>query len=296
MLDTQLYRGLIESAFPDISVRTCEAKGEGWDSYVLEVNGELIFRFPKRQDVVLRQEREIRFLPELADALPVEVPRFVFVSRDSSREPPLFVGYPKIQGQPLSRNRLGDAGLRRSLARGLGETLSLLHGLSIGGPESGQFQATDTAELRRREQSSFEYARRYILPLLSADTRRRESKLWADYIANDANFDFDPVLTHGDLGPDHVLCDYDQGLVLGIIDWAYADVADPASDVEHLLRDPGEDFVEQVLSFYDGQNGSELISRAHDHYRFHSYWNVRFGQEHGFPRYVQDGLNAIEAR
>ena len=78
----QRYRSLIESASPDVTVRTCEAIVEGWDSFVLDVNGDLIFRFPRRQYGVMEQEREIRFLPEVTTALSAEVSRFDFVSRD----------------------------------------------------------------------------------------------------------------------------------------------------------------------------------------------------------------------
>jgi aminoglycoside 2''-phosphotransferase len=295
-MDSDHYRRLIESAFPDVSMRTCEAMGEGWDAFVMDVNGELVFRFPKRQNAVLHLERAIRFLPQLADALPVAVPRYDFVSRDSSREPPLFVGYSKIKGLPLSRDRLSDAGVRRSLAQGLGETLTRLHGLSVDLLDSGQFQAMNASELRRREQSDFDYAQEHIMPLLSADARRRESEFWADYIASDANYDFDPVLIHGDIGADHVLCDYDQGRVVGIIDWDYAKLGDPASDFEHLLHNPGEEFVEQVLSFYDVQGGGDLVPRVRDHFRFHPYGDIRIGHERDFPSYVRGGLDAIEAR
>ena len=294
-MDTQVYRRLIESAFPNFPVKTCEPIGEGWDSVAIEVNGSHIFRFPKRQDIVDRQEREIRFLPELSEVLPVEVPRFDYVSRDASHEPSLFVGYAKILGEPLKRERLEDEGLRRSLAQSLGETLSVLHGLPVDDLKSGQFQRRDSSELRQELRDVFEYVQERILPLLTPETMRNGSQLWNDFVSNDANFDFVPVLVHGDVGAENILCDYDRGLVAGIIDWSFAEVADPATDFEHLMIHPVEDFGADVLSFYDGANGPEFVRRIRDMHRLHPYWEVRFGQQTGQQEHVTSGIAAIEA-
>ncbi len=294
-MDIQYYRRLIESAYPEFRLDTLEPIGQGWDFVAIEANGSHIFRFPKREDIVPQQERELNFLPELANVLPVEVPRFDFVSRDSSREPSLFVRYPKISGQPLKIEMLTDAGLRRSLAQSLGETLSTLHGSSIENLQSGQFQPREVDALRQEQQSAFGYVREHILPLLTPESRLNGSRRWSDYLENDANFDFDPMLVHGDVGAENVLCDYEHGLVTGIIDWSFAAVDDPATDFEHLMMRAVDDFGLEVLSFYDGENGPEFIRRIRDLHGLHPYWDVRFGLETGQNAYVWSGVAAIEA-
>ena len=295
-MEIQHYRRLIESAFPDISIHTCEAVVDGWDSFVLDVNSDLIFRFPRRPYVVLQQEREIRFLPELAKALPVSVPEFRMISRDGTREPSLFVGYPKIQGQPLRRDRLRNAGLRRSLARGLAQVLSALHGIPLSGLSADVFPPKDADQWRQEYGSFLEYAREHIFPLLGPHLRRSESRWWTKWVDEDANFTFDPALVHADLDPAHIICDYDRGLVAGIIDWSDAGIGDPAIDFAGLLHEPGEDFAEEVLSYYAGETGADFMSRVRYYHRLGPYWGVRFGQEHGKPEYVESGIKAIEAR
>ncbi len=293
-MDTQRYRSLIESAYPEFPVYTLAPIGQGRDFVAIEVNGSHIFRFPKRQDIVRQQEREIRFLPELANVLPVKVPRFDFVSRDRFREPSLFVGYPKIPGEPLRIEELEDAVIRSSLAQNLGETLSTLHGISIGDLKSDQLRRKEANELRQEQQNAFEYVQEHILPLLSPQGGRNGSRLWAEYVANDANFDYDPVIIHGDVGAENILCDYERGHVVGIIDWSFAEVGDPATDFEHLLTGTGESFGLDVLSFYDGEDGPEFIRRIRDLHRLHPYSEVRFGLETGQSAYVQSGVSAIE--
>lgn len=55
------------------------------------------------------------------------------------------------------------------------------------------------------------------------------------------------VLTHNDLGAEHVLVDPVTLAVTGIIDWSDAAVADVAGEVGRLLRDLGADHLEGVL-------------------------------------------------
>jgi len=47
---------------------------------------------------------------------------------------------------------------------------------------------------------------------------------------------FEPVLTHSDLGPEHLLCR--DGRLVGVIDWGDARVGDPALDYSWLLNGP----------------------------------------------------------
>ena len=71
---------------------------EGWDSIVLEVDGEWIVRVPRREEVREVMSLEARLLSELASALPVPVPRIEVVedSADAS-----FVAYRKLPGDAL---------------------------------------------------------------------------------------------------------------------------------------------------------------------------------------------------
>ena len=68
-VDAALARELIEQQFP-LKAPRVEALGEGWDNSVFAVNGEWVFRFPRRQVAVPLLDREARVLPQLAGKLP----------------------------------------------------------------------------------------------------------------------------------------------------------------------------------------------------------------------------------
>ena len=68
VVSVELARELIEAQFPQLSPARVAALGEGWDNSVFSVNGEWVFRFPRRQIAVPLIERELRVLPALAGA------------------------------------------------------------------------------------------------------------------------------------------------------------------------------------------------------------------------------------
>ena len=66
-LDIQLnaaqVASIIKVQFPDVSLSSVAHLGEGCDSTAFEVNGQLVFRFPKRADVDQQLAIESRILP-----------------------------------------------------------------------------------------------------------------------------------------------------------------------------------------------------------------------------------------
>lgn len=46
MIDVDKAIALIQDNFPQVAIQTVLPITRGWDSFVLEVNDELIFRFP----------------------------------------------------------------------------------------------------------------------------------------------------------------------------------------------------------------------------------------------------------
>ena len=54
---------------------------EGWDNEAFEINGEWVFRFPKRADGELPLKRELTLLPRLSTVLPVPVPVYQWIGQ-----------------------------------------------------------------------------------------------------------------------------------------------------------------------------------------------------------------------
>ena len=89
----------IELENPGLSVQSAAVLGEGWNSRVYLVNNDLVFRFPKRSEQWVELDREIKFLAFAADRLPLRLPRYVQVLRESTGATFGYAAYRYISGR-----------------------------------------------------------------------------------------------------------------------------------------------------------------------------------------------------
>ena len=59
---TEVYENALATCFPDVELRDVRLLAQGWDSVVLEVGGDLIFRFPRYPHVHELFLREMELL------------------------------------------------------------------------------------------------------------------------------------------------------------------------------------------------------------------------------------------
>jgi aminoglycoside phosphotransferase (APT) family kinase protein len=233
---------------------------DGWDFKVLVVDDAWVLRWPRHRLAVEEIEHEVELLPALAPLLPVEVPRFEYVSRD-----PWLVAYPLIRGEPLVAEDPDGV-------RGFLDALHAVDADSIPAPRP------DWLETYREQADEF---RRLVLPLLDPDERAGGGALLAE---TETLTGFRPALTHSDLGPSHLLV-RDEKLV-GVIDWGDARVGDPALDYAWLLNGP----------FPDWDVDDELRRRALVYHRLGPWFEVHYGVFTDQPKWVRSGLDGIRSR
>jgi aminoglycoside phosphotransferase (APT) family kinase protein len=278
------YRAAIAAAFPDLAIRSIRFLAEGWDSAAWEVNGELIFRFPKRADVATWLRYEIALLPLLGPTLPVSAPRFTHIAEPSHTFPYSFVGYRKLPGVPLAD---APATLIRPerLAAQIGAFLTALHrfpvahavacGVPYASPEAWCAQyATMLTELQT------------LFPRMTLAERERTERLFADYLDNPPNAQFTPVLLHRDLGGDHLLLDPETGNLAGVIDWGDLSIGDPAQDFCGL---PAA-WLPILLSHYGGAVDAIFAERVAFYRALGPYHTLLFGLHTGGEPFIARGL------
>jgi aminoglycoside 2''-phosphotransferase len=129
---------------------------DGWDFKVLILDDEWVVRWPRHRLAVEEIEKEVELLSALAPLLPVEVPRFEYVSRD-----PWLVVYSLIRGEPLT-----DAD-----PDGVRAFLAALHAIDV---DAVRAPRPDWLETYREQAEEF---RRVVLTLLDADERFRGEAL-----------------------------------------------------------------------------------------------------------------------
>src|SRR5262249_27737904 len=130
IIDASIVGRIVESQFPELTPVTAAYVGEGYDSIAFDVNGEWVFRFPKRADVEQQLQLELRVLPLLAPRVRLPLPSFRFQGRPSTLFARSFAGYRKLPGVPGISVAFGDR-LPPEIARQMGRFLSALHACPI---------------------------------------------------------------------------------------------------------------------------------------------------------------------
>jgi aminoglycoside phosphotransferase (APT) family kinase protein len=287
MDDAARYRAAIAAAFPDLPIRTCQFLAEGWDSTVWEVNGDLVFRFPKRADVAAWLRIEMALLPALAPTLPVPVPQFTAIAHEPDAFPYSFVGYQKLPGVSLADLPAMRVAPER-LPAGIGQFLTALHrfptdralacGMSDASPETWRAQyAGMRTELRA------------LVPRMTLPERERMETLFSAYLDDPAHFRFEPVLLHRDLGGDHLLLDPRTGDLIAVIDWGDVSIGDPAQDFGGL---PAA-WLPALLASYGGTVDTTFADRVAFYRVLSPYHTLVFGLHAGGEPFVAQGLAAL---
>lgn len=94
--ELQDFRTAITSVYPELSAAQFELRETGWDSIAVEVDDQLIFKFPRHEAAEKALEREASLLRVIRPAVTMRVPELSL-----HRGPPLFSRHVKIEGEHL---------------------------------------------------------------------------------------------------------------------------------------------------------------------------------------------------
>ena len=292
-MDIEQYKRTIEKCFPQFKINSVVPIISGWDNFVLEINGEYIFRFPKRPALEPQLQKEIHLLSELAETLSVPVPRFELFWNQKEERPRQFVSYRKIDGVPLQKEFIRSS-QSFHLAKQLARFLTELHLFHLPKATELMIPHMTPSQWRQKYVDFYYQVRQRIYPLLKKAEITKTTLLWEDYLANEVNFLFKPVLLHGDLSEEHILCDLDRGVITGIIDWGDACIGDPALDFTWLL-DYGNSFIREVLDSYRGTTDRTFLKRAIFYSRIGSFIEILFGLDTGDKAHLRQGLASLRS-
>jgi hypothetical protein len=278
--DRTQHRAFIEDRWPELAVGSFEPVDGGWDCRTYVVNGEWIFQFPRLPGSDDRLRKQISALPELAREVSSAIPVPSHTSID-----PACMGYRRILGEPMSASV--DGVWPERLGR-------FLYDLHLTPPEYIGMRSATPATVRTRMREEIDALEARVLPLLDTDERVRAERMIATFLEDDDNFGFATCLTHGDVGPEHVLKTADGDLA-GVIDWGDLDVGDPARDLAWVLHIMPE-IEERVLGAYGGPPDGRFLDRARYAFMLMPWHEVKFGVETGQAAFVESGLIGVRER
>jgi len=261
--------------------------GSGLDHSAFQVDGDLVVRVSAHADPAeraLEVDRETRLLHRVAAISPLPVPVPLYADPEGGS-----LAYRKLPGEPLLG--LPEPGtFATTVGTALGRLLAVLHGQQ---PEAwaGLVEDDDVppdAWLREARETYADVA-------ASVPPSQR--------VAVEAFLDAAPppattrrVLSHNDLGIEHVLVDAATREVTGVIDWSDAALVDPACDLGRMLRDLGPDGLSAALAALppgDGGDNDDLRTRAAFYAGCSALEDLAYGVETGRGAYVRNSLAAL---
>lgn len=274
------HRAFVERRWPELGVRTFEPVGDGWDCFTYLVNDEWVFQFPRSPGATESLAKQIAVLPELAREVSSAIPSPEFVSTD-----PVCMGYARIDGRPMSADVDGIWPER------LGRFLYDLH---LTPPEYVGMRALTAANVRDGLRAEVGVLSAHVLPLLSSAERATAERMLTALLDDDDNFRFATGLTHGDIGPAHVLIT-DAGDLAGVIDWGDLEVGDPVFDLAWVINAMPE-VGERVLGAYGGPPDDRFLARSRFAFMLMPWHEVKHGAVSGQPVFVESGMAGVRER
>jgi len=220
---------LIERQFPELAPVRLEPFGVGWDNVALLVNGNLVFRFPRRKIAVGLMSNEIRVLQKIAPRLPLPIPVPTFLGDSDSEYPYPFAGYALIPGTTACRVQLTDSD-RTELAAPLARFFASLHRIPIDQStlEWAPLDELDRANVAKRGPLARQRLSALESRLLGIDVPACLSLI--ENLTDAAPFDGSLRWVHGDVYARHLLVDSAKQ-PCGVIDWGDVHLGDPALDL-----------------------------------------------------------------
>ena len=294
-MDIDVYITLIKQNFPQLAIQTVKPITKGWDSFVLEVNDEFIFRFPTREDVIEPFYRELRLLPVLEQLLSTPIPHFEYVGRDSTNYYPYpFVGYRKIGGFALDDTRITPEQLL-TLVPAIAIFLNELHNFPIAKALQLGVQEHTASSWREMYQERYADLQRRIFPLLDTGLRTKSEQLWENFLGNKAIFTFQPKLIHCDLSGEHIFYDPTDGTITGVIDWGDVTIGDPALDFVGLHRVGGKAFIENILMRYHSTVDTAFWQRIRFYLCYSPFSQLLYGSYSNNEVFIAQGIQGLRA-
>lgn len=244
-----IYLKAIRDRYPDFVVNSVLSNEHGQNNDILIINDEFIFRFPRYTDGIKQLEIEVAILSGIQEYVTLSIPHITFQNlvREVGQA---FAGYRLIPGESLQREaflEISDEKTLDGLARQLGGFLKELHSVPVQTAIRYPLRLSDTAE---------EWADIYMrirvncFPYMKPSARRWASDHFETFLDDPRNFQYEPVLKHGDFGTTNILFDRKHQVINGILDFGGAGSGDPAYDFAGILSSFGETFLRRFTVVY----------------------------------------------
>ena len=210
----------------------------GWTNITIDVQGQkhnYIFRFPRNYFFAQTMIRDCIFCNFIQGKTSFKTPQMT-LKKHAENKP--FSVHKKITGKPLTQimNHLTHH-QKKEIAKGIAKFLKELHSIPVKSfPNEIYMTLNDfLTGLASVHEGNYNFKHHHILKKIE-----ETSEL---------------CIVHGDFNPGNILIDENHN-VAGIIDFAFASVSDPNTDIGRFWGRSDHEFGEIVMSFYEQETSS----------------------------------------
>ena len=226
VVEKELAVRLIGKQVPEIWMESIKELGEGFDNTIFLVNGQYVFRFPRRQLAENLLKTEAALLPFLQPLLPIKIPVPIFFGEKSKEYKWSFLGYEYLPGDmPAELGKID----RSKLIRPLAEFLKCLHHIPVTKRTDipVPYDTLARLDIEKRKPRLIEKLK-YLLEL-NASPVLHKARNYAQKV-EPIEVPKRHVLVHGDLHLGNMLVNQNKELT-AIIDWGDVHLGHPAIDL-----------------------------------------------------------------
>jgi aminoglycoside phosphotransferase (APT) family kinase protein len=221
-INVSLVKQLVAEQFPEWTQLPIEpVELSGWDNRTFHLGQKMMVRLPSAEGYTPQVEKEHRWLPRLAQHLPLPVPKPVAMGKPSKDYPWPWSIYQWIEGETASAERIEDIG---QFASELAQFLSDLQQIdATGGPRAGAHSFYRGAPL-----VVYDGETRIAIEKLEGEIDQPTvTSLWEE--ATRTEWQKPPLWFHGDVAEGNLLVK--NGKLSAVIDFGCAGIGDPACDL-----------------------------------------------------------------
>ena len=232
---------MVDCQFPEwaaLPLRPVERGG--WDNRSFRLGDEMVVRLPSAVGYADQVQKEQRWLPYLASALPVLIPRPVALGKPMCGYPWQWSIYSWVAGEPAQSERIAD--LSKFAADLAAVLVAMQSADSTGGPPPGAHSFHRGGSLAIYDSQ----VQRSISALGGAIDVAGAMAAWDTALVS--GFEGPPVWVHGDIAPGNLLTQ--DGSLVGVIDFGQLAVGDPACDLSI------------AWTFFSGRSREIFLSRC----------------------------------
>jgi aminoglycoside 2''-phosphotransferase len=284
-MNQAIYLQSIRETYPDFRIeKVYFHHHDGQFNDILIINDEIIFRFPGYSGGVQTITNEVLILSRIQSYLTLPIPNPSYLSKDMQTVGKAFMGYQIIPGEPLWHETLesiDDNETLQRLATQLANFLGELHNIPT------EMVGTHLPIYDRPDEWAKMYAdiRNYLFPSMRPDACDWVRNHFEAFLNKPPLHTFKPSLRHGDFGTGNILYDSKTRMISGIIDFGFAGLGDPATDIA-AVSCYGASFFERFCSSYPETEA--LLKRA-------QFYKGTFALQEALHGLLNDDKEAFES-